>query len=320
MKISIIIPVYNAEKTIINSVEALMSQNVDDIQLILVEDGSQDESWNICKKLCEKYANCILVHSNGKGPSAARNTGLLYTNGDIIGFCDADDYYEIDSLIKIKKIFQEHEELDIVISGFWYVFLNNGEAVRLKSTIGRNYFCSDEEALERILCDSNVMGSVWNKFYRRELLVDVRFDENLSYSEDTCFNVELLTKNCGCKCFLFKELLYNYVANETSLTHDPNRMYNDKNELKYNKSMYTILSNYELTNKQKSYVYRAIYKLSVVELRNKNIDIEKRSILFSEVKKTIFYFAINVYKYGIKHNCKMLIWGLIELIKGCPSS
>lgn len=116
MKYSIIVPVHNAESTITRCVESVVSQNVD-LQVILIENGSSDRSANECEILSQKY-NCVEYYqSKLSGVSNARNIGLDKADGDIIGFCDADDYYEPNSLKKVSKIFEQYE-IDIVYMGF----------------------------------------------------------------------------------------------------------------------------------------------------------------------------------------------------------
>lgn len=101
MKYSIIVPVHNAESTITRCVESVVSQNVD-LQVILIENGSSDRSANECEILSQKY-NCVEYYqSKLSGVSYARNIGLDKAEGDIIGFCDADDYYEPDCLEKVS--------------------------------------------------------------------------------------------------------------------------------------------------------------------------------------------------------------------------
>lgn len=97
MKISIIVPVYNAEKTIEYCIDSIITQKTKfEIELILVEDYSTDRSYEICLALKKKYTEIKLYRTNGKGVSAARNTGLSHSTGDVVGFCDSDDIYEKD--------------------------------------------------------------------------------------------------------------------------------------------------------------------------------------------------------------------------------
>lgn len=120
MKISIIVPVYNAEKTIEYCIDSIITQKTKfEIELILVEDYSTDRSYEICLALKKKYTEIKLYRTNGKGVSAARNTGLSHSTGDVVGFCDSDDIYEKDVFEKVRLFF-ENKDIDIVIGGFYY--------------------------------------------------------------------------------------------------------------------------------------------------------------------------------------------------------
>lgn len=118
MKISIIVPVYNAEKTIEYCIDSIITQKTKfEIELILVEDYSTDRSYEICLALKKKYTEIKLYRTNGKGVSAARNTGLSHSTGDVVGFCDSDDIYEKDVFEKVRLFF-ENKDIDIVSSMF----------------------------------------------------------------------------------------------------------------------------------------------------------------------------------------------------------
>ena len=90
--LSIIIPVYNAEKTVGYSIESVLAQKWDDIEIIVVDDGSSDGSLTICKEYEKKDTRIKVIHQENGGPGAARNTGLQNAKGDYISFVDADDY------------------------------------------------------------------------------------------------------------------------------------------------------------------------------------------------------------------------------------
>ena len=103
MKYSIIVPVHNAESTITRCIESIVNQNVG-LQVILIENGSTDDSASVCEILSRKYDCVEYYQSKLSGVSNARNIGLNKADGDIIGFCDADDYYEPNSLNRMMKL------------------------------------------------------------------------------------------------------------------------------------------------------------------------------------------------------------------------
>lgn len=147
MKYSIIVPVHNAESTITRCVESVVSQNVD-LQVILIENGSSDRSANECEILSQKY-NCVEYYqSKLSGVSYARNIGLDKAEGDIIGFCDADDYYEPDCLEKVSNIFEQYE-IDIVYMALYIV--NNG--THTLRSVKRERIINSFEAIDNVVCN-----------------------------------------------------------------------------------------------------------------------------------------------------------------------
>lgn len=196
MKISIIVPVYNAEKTIEYCIDSIITQKTKfEIELILVEDYSTDRSYEICLALKKKYTEIKLYRTNGKGVSAARNTGLSHSTGDVVGFCDSDDIYEKDVFEKVRLFF-ENKDIDIVIGGFYYSKKDSLNTV-VQETHSHNRQRNVEGHLlyNMILNDGRILGSVCNKFYRAESIRDFSFLTELEYCEDLVFNAELVEKN-----------------------------------------------------------------------------------------------------------------------------
>lgn len=311
MKLSIIIPVYNSENTIERCLESVFSQEVGDLQVIVVDDYSVDASYLKCKEIQKNHENMELYNTDGKGVSAARNTGLRYVVGDIVGFCDADDYFEEDAFFKVLQEFETDKELDLCCFGFHY--RENGRITAEMKSAHREVVTTSK-MFEKVLCDENIMGSVWNKFYKREILSGVFFDGNLSYCEDSHYNALVLTRNRNAKCLVIDVPVYNYVQISQSATHDLSKMFNQENKLKYNESMHCIERDCVLTGIEKRSVKRAIYKLSVCQYYKNNLDYEKKKNLREEIKGSIIYFAGSFYKFGIKGNLKLLLLGLKALI------
>lgn len=107
-KISVVVPVYNAEKDIDRLVDTLLSQTYPNLEIILVDDGSKDQSGVFCDAYAQKYGNVFTFHQENAGSSAARNTGLRHATGDYIAFCDSDDYVEIDMYERLHSAAKAH--------------------------------------------------------------------------------------------------------------------------------------------------------------------------------------------------------------------
>ncbi len=312
MKYSIIVPVYNAESTITRCIESIVNQNVG-LQVILIENGSTDDSASVCEILSRKYECVEYYQSKLSGVSHARNIGLDKADGDIIGFCDADDYYEPDCLEKVSNIFEQHE-IDIVYMALYIV---NNNTITLRA-VKNERIINSFEAIDNVVCNPCVMGSVWNKFFRKEIIEGHRFSDELSYLEDGYFNVEILNDNKNIKIYLSKEPGYNYVENINSATNNYQKLFDENNKLKYVNALEKMLSLPSMRRKEQQYVRVAIFRVSVENIKNiyveKNIEIYNS--LYNDIKKYIISFIFHLFSYDVKYKIKLLLIGGKVLIGG----
>ena len=187
--ISIIIPVYNAEKTLRQCIDSVLSQDFKDFELILIDDGSKDSSPVICDEYAKTDERIIVIHKGNAGVSAARNNGLDIAQGEWICFIDSDDYVS-------AGFFQgvENCEQQLLITGFRDEKEGNVfENVKMASARYQN----EEDVREFILTQvsSNmVLRGPWGKFYRHELIGRQRFNTEMKLGEDTCFVFDYLAK------------------------------------------------------------------------------------------------------------------------------
>lgn len=191
-RVSIIIPVFNAETYLSKCVDSVLDQSFSDWELILVDDGSRDRSGVICDEYEKKDARIIVFHKENGGVSSARNTGLAKAKGEWITFIDADDYIDKDYLSGIDGC-----SSDICIKSC--LFLNNGEeSVRQDLPLrdcnythkfGVRLFFSKYIALSKI-------STPWCKFFRRRVIDNVTFEEGINIGEDSIFVLNCL-KNCN---------------------------------------------------------------------------------------------------------------------------
>ena len=305
MKYSIIIPVHNAESTITRCVESIVNQNVD-LQVILIENGSSDSSANECEILSQKYSCVEYYQSKLSGVSNARNIGLDKAYGDIIGFCDADDYYEPNSLKKVSKIFEQNE-IDIVYMALYIVnnYANTLRSVKKERIINRF------EAIDNVISNPCVMGSVCNKFFKKELIEGHRFSEELSYLEDGYFNVEILNDNENIKIYLSKEPSYNYGENINSATYNFQKLFDENNKLKYVNALEKMLSLSGMRCKEKRYIKAAIFRIVVENIGSHYVrdDIDVYNRLYGDIKRYILCYISHLFSYDIKHKIKLLFVG-----------
>ena len=186
MKYSVIIPVYNSEKTIKRCIESIAVQRRSNVEIIVVNDGSTDMSDSICKNLQSKYDNIIYIFKENNGVSSARNSGLSVAKGKYVIFVDSDDY--VDS--KCFEIFDNYTKSDADYYQFAYVTEANGIVNKVTSWSER--YVSTESEKEDFIVESVVTRSInscWAKLYKRDVIenLGLRFCEELSIGEDLTF-------------------------------------------------------------------------------------------------------------------------------------
>jgi len=189
MKYSVIIPVYNAEKTLERCVSSLLRQSFSDYEIILVNDGSADNSLALCRAYEKKYANIIAVDKKNGGASSARNAGLDTASGDYILFVDSDDYVE-------GNYFEMLETCDLP-NGL-LVFTNKWERNGTNELIQRQIRndMNDKSLFEKVryMIDSRTINGPVSKKYSRRLIEahHLRFDEKMPVAEDFIFGLSYL--------------------------------------------------------------------------------------------------------------------------------
>lgn len=222
-KISIIVPVYNVEKYIDKCIESILSQTLNEFELILVNDGSTDSSGKICDEYATKDSRIKVIHKNNGGVSSARNVGIDIATGDYIGFVDPDD--DIDkNMYKTMFDYTYDKTIDIVICKIKTI--NEITNTISESKIWENTNCIiDKKEIEcklipGVLKDSPYsINSSFNKIYKKEVFksLNLRFDEKKHHGEDSRLNLIALSKIE--KVVFVDEALYNYyIRKRASLT------------------------------------------------------------------------------------------------------
>ena len=221
VKVSVIVPVYNSEKYLHKCIDSLLNQSLNEIEIILVNDGSKDTSGQICEDYAMKNDNIIVVHLENGGPARARNTGIKIAKGEYLAFCDSDDYVHSDMYEKLYNNAKMYN-CDISMCGIAYDF---GDRVVLKN-FKYNRFYKNRDEVKTILkgiydCDYDGIAGPTNKLYRKSIVVDnnVVFDESMIRGEDFWFNFGCL-KVANTLSYI-DECLYYYYQNESSIMHDP---------------------------------------------------------------------------------------------------
>lgn len=212
-EVSIIVPVYNTEKYLRNTLDALCSQTLKDIEIILVDDGSTDFSGKICDEYAEKDGRVKAVHTENQGVSAARNTGLELASGEYIGFFDSDDLPDGDmyeSLLALAK----KTGCDIALTVPLVVY-NDGKTHTRAKNGGELFYNDRQDILRRFL--SNEFGSGAHRLLvRSQLAKAVRFDTSLKINEDKLYMFEIMRR--ADSVGYLDEVKYKYFRRNGSLS------------------------------------------------------------------------------------------------------
>lgn len=228
-ELSIIIPVYNAEKYIGRCLQSILNCPETEFEVIVVDDGSKDASLSVCKKIATKDSRVNVFGKENGGVSSARNFGLDNAHGRYITFCDADDYYE-DGAISFLMSELKSADNDLIFFPFYLEPMNSPKKVYGVKDIAQ----SQQVELTYIrdnfwkLLNEGMINSSWNRIFQRERIekMKLRFRTDMTFSEDGLFNVMYLRDlNEESKILYLARPLYNYVSNEGQATRKKVKRY-----------------------------------------------------------------------------------------------
>jgi len=325
--ISVIIPIYNAEAFLEECVKSVLNQTYEDLEVILVNDGSPDGSGEVCDALAKRYNKIKVVHKQNGGASSARNAGLEVAQGEFIAFVDSDD-----RIIDAYMFEQMHrsiteEDADISVSGYIQIYNNYIQKKRVPGENKISYKQVWEAFLEDYRCNSAIMFPLWNKLFRASLIqgdendqCSIRFKEELKTQEDTYFITDCI-KNLK-RGIVFVDITpYAYMIdnNPSSLTKVemyeniekaaahieeammsalPQKELEIKNTLRCQKCIgVTFLYHRVLVNKQKPIV-KLRWKTVATILRYSKNNLERFSALF------MFFLPAPLYRVVFKVYCR----------------
>ena len=214
--ISIIVPCYNAEKTIDRCIRSVLNQNYSNWELIVVDDGSKDESGLRTAQWCKSDARIRLIEQENAGVSAARNKALDAARGKYICFLDADDWYSDDFLSSLYDAMQQ-KKVEIACCGYRVENSSGGHDVLQK---GGDNTTSGKDFLKKIFFDTSVRGFVCNKMFLAELLRDKYFPEDAMLSEDLLLLCDIYTKKI--RMTYINKPLYHYWVEGTGASQSKN--------------------------------------------------------------------------------------------------
>lgn len=292
-KVSIVVPVYNMEKYLEKCMDSLVNQTLEDIEIIVVNDGSTDNSIKILKKYKKKYPDkLIIIDQENQGISVARNNGIDISTGKYIGFVDSDDYVKYDMFENLyNKI--EKSKADIVVCNYQKYFMKSEDYINIDmvKNINKNNIFEEPAIL------NNIYFAPWNKLYKQSLFDGIRFPIQKKYED---INAILKVFSKAKKIDKISDYLYIYRINENGETLTINKKICDivfifedlinylKDNKKYNlisyelkklcidQLFYYLILSYSINEKN----YIMDFRNEIIRVLNNNFENWKRTFIF----------------------------------------
>lgn len=306
VRVSVIVPVYNSAQYLARCIESILIQQYTDIEIVLVNDGSSDDSGRICDEYADAYNNIIVVHKENGGVGSARNRALELITGEWIFFCDSDDTLVENAI----QILSEHitDDVDCIVAGYNEVNIE-GEIIYTPSIDYKQRLAYSESLLDiykpRYL---RYNGFLWNRLIRASVVHSnhLRFKEDIYYREDGLFIIEYIC--CSKKDLVYiSSPVYNYYINPNGAMFSLSKGFTNKFWTELDSR---ILSNRIVRKSTRVIDYKLRYKAAasviegydwIISLMNKFTveDQTKREDLLKKTKHSVscvFYMIYRMYK------------------------
>lgn len=216
-KISIIIPVYKAENSLIRCLDSIVAQTYLDWECLLIDDGSPDNSAKICDEYSNHDSRFRVFHKENGGPSSARNYGLDHAKGDYLAFIDSDDWVDKTFLDDLLKPFLENSKVGMTVCGL----AREGDDHSIYPRHKYSATSSSKLIYDRLLRGDGIKGWSWNKMFKSSIWGSHRYPQGISYLEDLIVILEILAEKEFDVVFV-PEYNYHYqiVNSQSSLSHN----------------------------------------------------------------------------------------------------
>lgn len=279
--ISVVIPVYNTGTNgyLARCLDSILKNTYTKLEIICINDGSTDNSLEVLNKYKSIDSRMVIINQKNAGVSAARNVGIECSHGDYIAFIDSDDWIDNEYFQKlIDCVIQE--EADMVLCRY---VESDGENIKkninsklheTKCMLGKDFF--------GIKADSWMRGFIWGRLYRKSLIGENRFSEELAVMEDNMFNVDVVAKNISCKIVILSDELYFRFNRPGSLSQ--------------------TLNSDEWIELSKKFILKSIEKASCLP------DAYKKYLLFETFKKSLrLRWHVSFYQKEVKNDVNAIV-------------
>lgn len=303
--ISIIVPIYNTEKYLKRCINSIIEQSYRNIEILLIDDGSTDNSFEICNELKRKDNRIKVFRKENEGVSATRNLGIKYSNGKYICFIDSDDWIEKKYIQILKDSIISYD-----LSACKYQLIDDKNNKKV-CKIDKSFSLNVGETLDILFYNGNYkisyQGYIFNKLFKKDIIekYNIKFDENIYYNEDRLFVFQYII-HCTNNIFFSNYIGYNYYQ----------RVNSAMNQKKYTKKMYTEFIAFEkmitiASNSQ----YKHISELIKNEYVNHSLNMFIR--YYKENGEIIKIYKDNVKKYlnSIIFSKKITLKSKLSIVK-----
>ncbi len=266
-KITIIVPIYNVEKYLEECIKSIISQTYNNLEILLIDDGSTDDSAKICIKFEKQDKRIKYIYQNNSGVSVARNIGIKLAKGKYIAFVDGDDSLEQDMISSLYNLIINCQ-YPLVMCGH---YLYDSHQKQEQYIFSKSEMIDTNKRKKEILTKINYsLGVPWGKLYKKNFLIDnkIFFKENLKRMQDTIFNLEVF-ELCG-KFMYLKKPLYNYRFSQNSACNKFSPDFDDTSN-KVLQSLKEYLQKYNLWEDYKYIYYTKEFTLYMELIRLKYV-------------------------------------------------
>lgn len=313
MTISWIIPCYCAEKTIEDCIFSIVNQPCPtsiSFEIIVIDNDSPDGTAKIVQALQERYPEIVYTKCLKRGVSAARNCGIKKATGDWIGFIDADDTLEEQSLRLLAEEIKPSIKRDVIIFGFHRVIEGSGELKKIPYRFNHVKQWSGKKLLLKSIYDDRIFGSVCNKLFRKNIIYNIYFSEDLSHCEDKHFLIKVLSEHPDIFVYVMPTVIYNYWIRSQSATNNVKALFSEEGKFQYDLTMNSILRECRLDKKEIAYIRALKCRLALdvyLSFDNQLEDLQKEELrdIIQKNKYYYFWFSILHPKGHIRKNLEI---------------
>ena len=335
--VSVIVPIYNAEKYLDKCISSIINQTYSNLEIILINDGSKDNSLYICNKYAKNDNRIIIIDKENEGVSISRNKGIEISSGEWISFIDADDWLE-PNMYEVMLSKCKNEELDVIVCN---CYINNNNEVKNSFLTLDDTFYNKEEInvlQKKFLCKGIKkykpyvwgMGAPWCKLYKSRLIRenDIKFVPGLTRNEDGLFNLYIL--EYAQKLLYIPKCLYHYRVLSNSLSHgkQENIIKNTEKNIdelikfadKFNKDKIFVNGVYTrvITSTQQYLQYLFFYDINIKTYKKRKKQIlnlmkkDRYDIACQKFNYSTMTFFEKIYCFCFKHKLILILLLLVK--------